>query len=193
MGISLAGLAAGCVVPIVVPPARVDVGYGPSVAGQHAVHVAAGASLASGQQRRDAAIDVGAGYVLDADPAGAAPGEALIGHGPYLEAAWLQSGARARTSLGLRGAALWNSGEVGGSLAVRLSRELYQPGNGPWASSDRCGFGAGGWAGSSAVGVYAESGLMAAPGGSTGWSTTVGLTLRTPAVWGIGVFIPGCK
>ena len=187
--LSALGALGACIIPITVPPARVDLGYGPTSGGPQTLHVAAGASLVSAQRRRDATLDVGAGYVLDANVR--EPG--LVGHGPYLEAAWLQSGAKARTSIGLRGAALRHAGSTGGAFALRLSRELYRPGQGPWTSSDRCGFGAGGWYGSSAVGVYAESGLLLAPGGDAGWSTTIGLTVRTPAIWGLGVMIPGCK
>jgi hypothetical protein len=179
----------GCLIPVAVPPARVDVGYGPTAGVADTLHLAAGASLASGQRRHDAKLDVGAGYLLEARPGTEAP----AAHGAYLAVDWMQSSRRARTSLGLRAGALHADGQTGGALAVRLSRELYKTGQGPWESDDRCGTAAGWWTGSGGVGVYAESGLLQLPGAEPGWSTTIGLTLRTPALAGVGFVIPGCK
>ena len=189
---------AGCAMPIGLPPLRTDLGIGTD-RGTPTGHVAAGASLVSGQVRENAAVDLGLGYTLDL---AFADTPHVLGQGMYVDAAWLQSSPTRRTSLGVRGALLIDGdGEtgadgkrhLGGGVMLRVSREAYQHGRGPWSTTSRCGFGGGYYHGSSAIGVYAESGAQVLPAGRTAWLTTAGLTFRLPAWAGIGVGIPGCK
>lgn len=186
-GLCLAGLASlgGCAAGVV-PPSRTDIATTVIADGGQltsGLRFSTGAHLASGVLRRDFPVDVGAGYVYERFEAVGSPegvamrqtapspsGEALTtrvddAHGGYLEASHVVDRGRAhRTWLGVRGEVLGRQtddgrrAEVGGY--ARVAWEIYASGEGSGAFADGCGGGAGFSHGTSAIGLFVESGAQ---------------------------------
>jgi hypothetical protein len=138
-----AAASTGCILPIVSPGVRADVGgaVGAS-AGQvrPAVHATLGLSTASVvPPSRGPPVDLGLGYVIFAPTSGRAPVQ-----GGYLDAAWLrQLSAGWRLSLGGRAELLtsrrWDDAPYGRGAALRVSLEKVRFGKGPVdATFDEC-------------------------------------------------------
>lgn len=190
VGLCLAGLATlgGCAAGVV-PPSRTDIATTVIADGGEltsGLRFSTGAHLASGLLRRDFPVDVGAGYVYERfEPTGSAEGvatrqtspsspsaggEAMAGrvddaHGGYLEASHVVDRGRAhRTWLGVRGEVLGRRtddgrrAEVGGY--ARVAWEIYASGEGAGSFADGCGGGAGFSRGTSAIGLFVESGAQ---------------------------------
>lgn len=170
----------------VIPPSRTDVATtviadrGQVTSG---LRFSTGAHLASGVLRRDFPVDVGVGYVYERFESAPSPEAVAMrqtepptsgdagarriddAHGGYLEASHVVDRGQAhRTWLGVRGEVLGRQtddgrrAEVGGY--ARLAWEIYASGEGAGSWSDRCGGGAGFSHGTSALGLFVESGAQ---------------------------------
>lgn len=197
LGLLLCVLPGGCIVPYATPPLQAEVGAVSTTTptagatSEHrapgpAVHVAAGAHLASGLQRTP--LDVGAGWVFErADNSSR--------HGGYLGTSWFfERSGGARTAIGVRGELL--TGISGRKLAakLRIDHELMRRVSSPFKGDSRCGVSAGRFHGTAAIGVFAEAGRTWLPDGQTAFVATTGISVRVPssvAVW-IGIPFPGC-
>ena len=203
---SLGGCAAG-----VVPPSRTDIAT-TVIADQGEVtsglRFSSGAHLASGVLRRDFPVDVGAGYVYERvevapspDPIAAratAPSPGGDGHAPriedahggYLEASHVIDRGRAhRTWLGVRGEVLGRRTEDGRRADFffndTATTEIYTSGQGSGGFTDRCGGGAGFSRGTSAIGLFVESGAQWVDDEEgAAFVATAGLSVRLPLFGG---------
>lgn len=193
----------------VVPPSRTEVGSTVIADGNNPTtgfRFATGAHLASGQTRRNAKWDVGAGYVferLGAPPAaemdapayhdsGADSSDHIDAHGGYVDVAHaLESSHSHRSWLGMRGETLVQSAPDGRRLVngayARFAWELYGTGQGAGATSDNKGMGVGFAYGSWALGLYAESGYRFVEHEQPAFVAMGGLSLRLPVFGGFAV------
>ena len=206
------GALSGCAaIAGVVPPSRTEVGSTVIADGPNpstGFRFSTGAHLASGQTRRNAKIDVGAGYVFErlgaAPPAegemdgavthqsGAQPIDHIDAHGGYVDVAHaLESSHSHRSWLGVRGETLVQNAPEGHRLVngvyARLALELYGTGQGAGATSDHKGVGYGFAYGAWALGLYAESGYRFVEQEQPAFVAMGGLSLRLPVFGGFAV------
>ena len=207
----LAALGLSSCVPIAVPPAKVDVGYGPYTStrapgvargtesrpvpgvvkppapldGKGVLRVAAGVHLASLLPSSTLPIDVGVGYVLNAFPGD----DSRVLHGAYGEVSpivvrrpdW-------RVTIGARGELIIASPsrlDDGYGLFGRVGVEVFRPvyGGGGHASGSSA---IGGVAmGTLAAGLFLEAGAQRLPGGDVTRVAVLGVSFRTPVVLGV--------
>ena len=185
--------ASGCVVPYIVPPVRADLGGARIIHGGrgNVFHLSTGLHSANFVQAfpRSDVLDIGVGYVLDADAAG------LRDQGVYGEGSWfVMRRPHARLSTGGRAEMLFKQGRTGGGLFGRVDAEVFTSGSGGGqaASTDSCDTNFFTWAGVPSTGLYVETGVQYLPDGRTSFVTTGGLTFRLPAVAGFVLLLPGC-
>ncbi len=185
----LAVTLTGCVVPIAIPPLRGEVG-GATLIGQHtpALHVAGGASVASGTVNRDQKFDLGLGGFVDLTQ------RATSVRGIYVETSmFIDPGELSRTSVGLRGELRLADGLAGSGAKLRIDHEIFSSATKEFVTDDHCGTMVGRYHGTAAIGLYGEAGRVWQPDGVAAWMATAGITVRIPAALGIAVIIPGCK
>lgn len=213
--LGLLAVANGCaIVAGFAPPSRTEIGStvindgGQPTTGKR---FATGVHLASGQTRRNAALDVGVGYVFEridnndvgqtaqavdtggsVSPPPGGPADHVDAHGAYLDVAHsLHRGPGHRSWLGARGETMVQNGPngyraVNGAYA-RVAWELYATGKGSGSTSDHKG-GAAGWAyGAVALGFYLESGYRFVERERPAFVAMGGLSLRLPWLAGIGI------
>lgn len=207
---ALATAATGCM-PFAVPPSRTDLAT-TFVAGsgkvESGLRVASGVHYASATVARHVPFDVGAGYVFEQfepqrdDTALVAPRDARAGaplqvtaaaprraQGFYLGAAAAIGGDRhQRGWAGGRAQLVFGPGGPRATIAARLSWELFTTGQASGSESTPCGFTAGGASGTSALGLFVESGAQLSGGDApVAFVTTVGMSIRLPFVAGVAV------
>lgn len=199
---------ASCV-PVAIPPARIEAGYGPYSASHErrvastgvvsprsssaekpqaplpqtgVLRASGGLHLASLMPAPSFPLDVGVGYVLNYFPGN----DGRVLHGAYGEVApvLLQRG-NWRVLAGVRAELAIAERErqsEGYGLFGRASAEVFQPIHGTSAQGGRDIVGAAGY-GMLAAGVYAEAGTQKLPGGDRTVLGVVGLSVRTPAAF----------
>ena len=201
------GCAAG-----VLPPSRTDVGT-TVIAGsgqiESGLRFSTGAHLASGSIRRDAPLDIGAGYVFQRvarspvssearalASAGAGPvedaGDAddhADAQGAYVEFAHtIDRGSGHRSWMGARGEILARDAADGvhtsAGAYARLAWELFTPSRGAGVYAEGCGAGAGFAYGTAGLGLFVEAGTQFTEGERAAFVATAGLSLRLPLVGG---------
>jgi hypothetical protein len=181
--------AAGCV-PVVTPPARVDVGVAKRFeADRPFLRTSVGAHAASLVLAPDLPADVGAGYVAYTRSRGAGAGSEIV-QGAYAGAdARVAGGEQWRVFAGGRGEALFSdrAGEgMGYGAFGRASAEIMVPlAFQPVAGATNKGAYLGVAYGVFGVGAYLESGVQRLPGSEARGAFGAGLTVRVPATFGI--------
>jgi len=177
-------LATGCVFGL--PPSRTEVGRTWSEAGPR-TRVAFGAHLGSAIPLARTRLELGAGLLYDSateDAMTPAPSR----HGGYVDVGVVPlRSSFARMIVGARGEEYW-SGDAGNGYAVKLRVDLELVGHeaGDFSEADGCSAIAGTGYGNVGLGAYAEAG-RAFGDDPSGWSATVGMTVRLPAFVGVAI------
>jgi hypothetical protein len=192
--------ASGCVVPFVVPSARVDSGF----TQDHMLSTRIGTHFAGYRLDENAGWDIGGGYAITqtADATAAVPATTKHGatmatgptfaNGGYIEAAWMRRvESFARIGLG-PGLALQrrDDGTFEHILYLRGSIELFSRAFGSGSGGGKCGVATGVWFGQMGVGTYVD---VEKPIDDAGIAVVAGLTVRLPAFAGVALVVPGCK
>lgn len=208
--VAAAASQVGCAaVAGVVPPSRTEIGSTVIADGASPTtgfRFATGAHLASGQTRRDAKIDVGAGYVFERIGAPVSPemdGAAghygspevidhVDAHGAYVDVAHaLQSSHSHRSWIGARGETMVQDAQGGRRVVngtyARLSWEIYSTGSAAGGGSDPKTVAAGFAYGATALGMYLESGYRFVEDERPAFVAMGGLSLRLPVFGGFAV------
>lgn len=215
IALSALALASGCVAfGGAAPPSRTDVArtvHGRAGELRHGTHLAVGTHWASGTLSRDVPIDVGAGVIFERDDAEPDRGEASLAlvtapqpmaesTGPWrrgyyvdvayalgrrgYERAWL--GSRFEALHALR-ASMASRPAVGAS--VRFAWELFATGAGAAADSNNKAFVVAGARGTSAVGLFLETGVRVDAESATSYVARGGVTVRLPLLAFFGVAV----
>lgn len=189
--LSLATLT-GC--PFALPPLRNEIG--PAWSGNGGTFRAATGVDLIGVGAKTSRISAGAGAFIEMPvqaevPTVETPVEPLPNTtGTYGELGYeAYRSTHTRVMVGVRGERRNREGVAGYAAKLRLDVEAFGRGSGPWDFSEGCAFGAGLAHGIGGIGLYAESGPVHTPG-DVGWATTVGLSVRTPAIVGFVFGLP---
>jgi hypothetical protein len=184
--VACAAGSAGCVVAL--PPTRTELGHSWRKNSSE-TQIAVGAHLASATSS-EVRPEVGAGFMFETQSAG---GDVKWRKGSYLDVGYAVLAAKAaRVIVGVRG-----ERHHDGDLHVaklRVDAEFFGNVSGSGAEAGNCGMALGGAYGNLGLGVYAEGGRAFSTGDrmferEEGWTATVGITMRAPAV--AALFIGG--
>lgn len=169
------------------------------------MRVQTGAHTASTNHAKLAKTDVGVGYVYERteaaqQPAALAtrplpekPDDPNEAHGVYAEfSRAIVSRRHHRAWLGLRSELLWREQGLGDrhkslGVATRMSWELFGRSDGSGSKSTDCGFVAATWTGTTALGLFVETGARTVEGRPTELVATAGATIRFPFIMGMGM------
>ena len=204
--------ASGCVVPFVVPPLRSSASAG-GAAGQLAPPVMdpdpAAPAPADGEAVTElrGAIhplqlvdregsrrwDVGAGYLLQTSPS-----DTLVDfhrHGPFLEVGYrlwrrpFTDDSSARLTVHGGAELLFANDVVGAGGSFGATLEMVTWASGPFEESSGDGLVVGGAEGETSVGLVALTSYRAVDG-TQYWTATMGVSLRSPGLAGLAIFVP---
>jgi hypothetical protein len=189
-GIALLGLACltGC--PFGLPPLRTELGEAWSGRGG-TFRAAAGADLITvGADTPRVAVGAGGFVEIESKDDEALDTPVHPTKGGYGEVGYEAFRTEtARLMVGVRGERRSRDGQVGYGAKLRLDLETFDFGSGAFDFAEGCTTGAGAYYGLAGIGLYAESGPVWSPD-QTAWATTVGISLRTPAILGIVIALP---
>lgn len=177
---------AACAIPLGAPPIRANLGL-TKQQGATGSRIDLGTSLGSLIPAKDMPFDVGAGFLFDmlTKPDGYMDAS---GRGKYVDAgAVVHRWGFARLLAGAR-YEKYSSGTFVHATKARVDLEILGRADSSFSGADSDGGAFGGTYGNAGIGVYAEAGPAWNDDG-VGWTATVGLSLRLPAlgvlIWGL--------